>query len=442
MGKRTITKARLESVRGTTTSFFEGVLDGTTLVVKRGFTRAGKTTFTDRNGERFPTAAIARSRFDKLFVRGHYDRLATEELEIEDVVHALAPAASEPRLEAEVLAGRDNAASVYADWLQQHDDPRGELAALALAGKTAEVAAFVAANTTRLFGDLDVKVDSELHDFDWSGGFLTGASLKRSQTKLEVLTAQFLALPIARFVTRLRFGLASNESDNDWSDTMRAVTASRQAAQLRSLRFDDYGSAECELSWTPFGDFSGAWPHLPALEELVIRSGGGGDLGELDLPSLRRFTRISGGLSADEIASIVSARWPRLEQLEVWFGSDNYGAEGTVEMIAPLLAGKAPATLVELGLCNAMFTHELIEPLARSELLPRLRVLDLSNGVLRDDDVDVLLAHAPAFAHLARLDLSRNTLDQRTQQIRAALPNAVVVHQRDPDEERYVGVGE
>ena len=152
--------------------------------------------------------------------------------------------------------------------------------------------------------------------------------------------------------------------------------------------------------------------------------------------------RQSGGLAAREIQAILAATWPRLEKLEIWFGSAGYNAEGSVAMLAPLLDGRVPPTLVHLGLRNAEFTHELVPALAASPLTRKLRVLDLSMGVLRDSDADVLLAHADAFRHLERFDLSENQLVDRRSDIRAALPTAVLDGQRDDDGDRYAALGE
>lgn len=347
-------------------------------------------------------------------------------------------ATREPALESAVREGHAGAETVYADWLLQRGDPRGELA------RASDPNALVGPH----LGALAAQLGTEIRDLEFRHGFLRAASLKRhdidSDTQLGALTQQFLALPVAMFVERLRFGLAGYESDNDWTETIEAVAASEQAAHVRSLRFDDYDMEDQELSWTALGDFSGAWSRLHGLEELVLRAGESGELGDIVLPRLKRFARISGGLSANEIESILKAQWPLLEELQIWFGDDNYGAEGNAEMLGGLLAGEAPATLRHLGLCNAMFANELIEPLSNSVLLRQLRVLDLSKSALTDDDVDAILAAAPKLKHLERVDLSECMFDERVGELRDALPNARLDEQREGygDGDRYVAVGE
>lgn len=457
MATRKVVKVRLENRRDPVVYFRDIVLEGKKLRVEAGNTdtSSGKTSWFEKFGERFATEQEASARFERLVEqasRNFKSSTRTEE-EVQARDEGLARFVENPALEAQVLSAPDSAeqARVFADWLQTQGDARGELAALFQSGRQAQAQEHLLQNADRFFGDLDVKLDNELYDLDWAHGFLRGASLRRrnidSNTDLGALTKSFLALPIARLVTKLRFGLAGYESDNDWSSTMEAIASSAQASQLKALLFNDYMSEDCEISWTAFGDFSSYWRSLPALEVFHLRSGEGGVLGDIELPSLKKFVRESGGLSREEIDSIVRAKWPRLEWLELWFGSENYGAGGSVEAVQPLLDGKVPATLTHLGLVNAEFTQDLVEPLARSKLLGQLKVLDLSKGTLLDEDVEALLRHAGAFKHLDKLILDENLLDSRTAELSAALPNVSVEKQRFDEgytdaENRYAAVGE
>ena len=456
MATRKVVKFRGENRHGDALYFCEIVRDGVKVTCAFGHTDTPtkQPKYTERSGERAASLADADRRFEALIAsRGkNYQAQQRTEEELPAIDETLDAGAFNPSLEAEVATAREPAAtkaaaSVYADWLQTQNDVRGELAALFLGGQEDDARAWLANNPTKLFGDLDVKLHNEVYDLIWEHGFLRGASLKRqsidSDTVLAELTRTFLALPVARLVTELRFGLAGYENDNDWSDTLAAIAESPQAAHLRSLRFDDYTSEDCEVSWTAFGDFSPYWPKLQALEALSIRSGEGGTLGELALPNLRKFVRISGGLGEAEIRAIFSSVWPKLEHLEVWFGSTNYGAAGKLEHLAPLLDGRVPASLAYLGIVNCEFLPDMIEPLAKSPVVKQLRTLDLSAGVLMDQDVDVLLRHADAFRHLDRLDLSQNLLEERADEIYARLPNAKIGDQRDNyDDDRYVALGE
>ena len=196
------------------------------------------------------------------------------------------------------------------------------------------------------------------------------------------------------------------------------------------------------MSWTPFGDFSPYWSKLPSLEWLHVRSGAGGTLGAIELPNLKTFIRESGGLSEGELQSIINAKWPKLERLDVWFGSDGYGAEGSVALVQPLLDGVGIEHVTHLGFVNCEFSSELLVATLQSKVLPKLKVLDFSKGVLGDADVEVLLKNVDRLKHLERLDLSENLIND-VDMLKAAMPNAIVHEQRGDDGEyRYCAVGE
>jgi uncharacterized protein (TIGR02996 family) len=357
-------------------------------------------------------------------------------------------------LEAQCLASPDSPDpwAVYADWLIAQGDPRGELAALHLAGKTGPATNLLAHHYAELCGD-----EEHQYQLEFRHGFAVGATLKlehASLLRLDVLTKQFLDAPIARFIDSLRFGLAHFESNNNWAPTLDVVTRSEQAPRIRALRFDAYTYTDCEISWTPFGDFAFAWTRLPSLELLHIRSGAGGNLGDLVLPRLKTFIFESGGLAGHLVDSIVNAKWPALEHLEIWTGSSNYGAAASLHALRPILAGTGLPELRHLGIVNSELSDSLIPALADSRLLPQLHSLDLSRGVFARTAADALVEHAAAFRHLASIDLSDNVLEpDEIARIRAVLDNVIIGDQREREEDddedgevvalgRYVSLGE
>ncbi|MCA2981029.1 MAG: TIGR02996 domain-containing protein, partial [Myxococcaceae bacterium] len=352
--------------------------------------------------------------------------------------------ASEPEHERACLAAAPDDAGpwqVYADWLQGRGDPRGTLAALFLSGQGAAGTSFLERWREALLGPAAQLVPLEAGALVFRHGFLTQARLWRrrgSATDLSALTRAFLAQPFTRFVTALRFGLASDEADNDWGPTLAALVESPRAAQLSALAFDDFGPDEADLASTPFGDLSRLWAGLPALEHLSLRSGAGGVLGRVEHPRLKSFVRVSTGLSASELRSIGAARWPALERLELWTGSTALGAEVTAEALRPLVEGQALPRLTHLGLVACEEARELVPMLLGSPLLPRLRTLDLSRGLVADAEAGLLLRHADRLRHLERLDLSENLLSPAGRDALArALPNARLDGQRT-DEGRIV----
>jgi uncharacterized protein (TIGR02996 family) len=333
---------------------------------------------------------------------------------------------------------------VYADWLQGRGDARGELAALLLAGKTGEGLGFLDRQREVLFDAVARHLPLEVGDFVFRHGFLTRARLRRHpgrSTDLAALTDAFLHRPVARFVTGLRFGLASYAADNDWGPTLAVLAGSALAPQLTWLAFDDFGPEEAELESTPFGDLSRLWSALPSLEHLRVRSGAGGELGRIEHPGLKTFIRESGGLSSTELSAIVSARWPALEHLALWTGSTQLGAEVSAEALRPLLEGAGLPSLTHLGLINCERSRELVLVLLGSPLLPRLRSLDLSKGLVSDAEAELLIRNAQRLRHLTRLDLSENLIALARDDLAKALPNAHLGRQRT-DEGRVVAVVE
>ncbi len=453
-GERKVVTTRFENTRDGLIFFREVTWDGRVVRIVGGRSsektpQLVEQTF-QQSGEKYATAEEARAAFERQLSMDQQNfKSHTTTASFLPQLEGQAKHVSNPELEAAFEQAnpstRGAAAQVYADWLLGQGDLRGELAA--------HGPAFLEAHASALLGEVDHTLGGELRDLKWSHGFLVGATLKlshfESTSDLATLTAQFLALPVARFVTELRFGLASFESDNDWTETLAAVANSPRGPAITRLEFDDYTSEDCEISWTPFGDFSPFWSKLPSLEWLHIRSGAGGTLGPrqkgdvLHLPNLKTFIRESGGLSEGELQSIINAKWPKLERLDVWFGSDGYGAEGSVELVQPLLDGRGIERVTHLGFVNCEFSSELLVATLQSKVLPKLKVLDFSKGILGDADVDVLLKNADRLKHLERLDLSENLIDD-VERLKTALPNAIVDEQRDDDdgEYRYCAVGE
>lgn len=454
-GHRHVVKVRFSNKRDDLVFVREVTWDGRLLRVhafqaKRAAPETPTNVF-QKLGTKFDTPEEARRAFDaEVSTQSTRFELRSHEVKTLPIATREVTLASDEALEKAFLdadeAKKGDAARVLADWLQSQGDVRGELAAVFQQRGEAAALQFLEEHEA-LLGEVVHALGGELHSLVWSHGFVVGASLKRdgydSRTELEALTRGFLAAPLARFVTDLRFGLASFESDNDWAETLREVVESPRGPFIKKLEFDDYTSEDCEISWTPFGDFSPYWSKLPSLEHLHIRSGAGGVLGDLEFPSLKTFIRESGGLAGDELRAILRTKWPKLERLDLWFGSEGYGAQGSVAVLQPLLDGQGPSGLKHLGLINCEFSEELLPALLQSKVLPRLEVLDLSRGVLMDSDAELLLQHAGKLQHLKRLDLSENLLDASGPKLTAALPNVVIGEQRfDGEENRYCAVGE
>ncbi|WP_426751224.1 WGR domain-containing protein [Myxococcus sp. Y35] len=450
--------ARYEFKEGSSNKFWEITLSGNTFTTRWG--RIG--TDGQEKTQTFASPAEAEKEHDKL-VREKEKKgyvLAGKGEDDEGGEDEGAEAASNPELEAAILKDPDNvdAYLVYGDWLQSQGDPRGELIALQHAASQAtgteasdlkrKATALIKKHPSLLLGELADAVKSEELSVEWHLGFIRSARLGQkdydSDRDIAEATRELLALPSARFIRSLTIGMASFDGENDYGDVISAIAEAGGSKTLTDLFIGDFEYPDdTEISWTHLTDVSAALKVLPNLRTLRLRGGELG-LGDIDLPELREFTVETGGLPLGAIKSIASAKWPKLERLEVWFGSNDYGAEGGVEDIQPILDGKGLPNLKQLGLRNSEFTDALAQVLPTAKVLPQLEKLDISMGTLSDEGARALADKAAAFSHLKQFDLTENTLTEEGQSLLSkAIPHASVGNQREYEEDyRYAAVGE
>jgi hypothetical protein len=155
----------------------------------------------------------------------------------------------------------------------------------------------------------------------------------------------------------------------------------------------------------------------------------------------------TGGLPAVVVRQVAAAELPELTHLELWLGDSNYGADWQFEDLAPILAGDRFPKLEVLGLRNSERADEVAAAVARSPILERLRVLDLSMGNLGDEGGRALLASL-GVRRLDRLDLHHHYLSDEVMARIAALGIEVDLSERckadthGGEEYRYVAVSE
>ncbi|WP_189087686.1 STM4015 family protein [Deinococcus ruber] len=260
--------------------------------------------------------------------------------------------------------------------------------------------------------------------------------------------AALLRLPEA---ARLRVLITGPTTEDDPTDTMSEalpplLAAAPQLSALEGLFLNDLTYEECEISWIQMQSLAPLLAAFPNLRHLGVRGSGEGlTFGALHLPHLETLIIQSGGLPREVVAEVLAADLPELRHLELYFGSENYGATTTIADLAPLLRGDLFPKLKVLGLKNAEFSDEIAAATAHSPLLARLDVLDLSLGMLTDEGARALLGGGAA-THLKTLDLSHHYLsgDMQTE-VRAAFP-ATALLLDDPqdvnDEWRSVAISE
>jgi uncharacterized protein (TIGR02996 family) len=365
---------------------------------------------------------------------------------------------SNPELEKAIFADpydRD-AYSVYADWLQSEGDPRGELIALQIAGKTKAAQELLKKHASEFLGPLaehQKTYDGKDADaFTWKFGFIHGARLSHEsyaneefEGSLAAILEDLLRHPSGKFLTELTMVFNGDPNEADLQDLID-ILAKKAPTTLRKIHIGDfsYNGADTEISWYHVGKLGKLWKGVPNLTDLIVQ-GGEFDLGTIELPNLKSAKFKTGGLSKASAKAIASATWPKIEQLEIWYGDDNYGGDASVKDVEPLLARTDLRALKQLGLRNAQFTNELCQVLPSAKLLKQLSVLDLSMGCMTDEGATQLGENAAALKHLDVLDVSESYLtDAGIKAIKGCGKRVNAAAQRDDDdpEYRHPAVGE
>ena len=162
---------------------------------------------------------------------------------------------------------------------------------------------------------------------------------------------------------------------------------------------------------------------------------------------MRKFTIETGGLDQKIAQALAQSSMPKLEYLELWLGTDDYGFSGDVALYQKVLAQLATPTLRYLGLRDAQIADELAVWLANEPLLSTVETLDLSLGTLGDVGAEALL-QGTQLGNLKRMDLSHHYISEANQEKLNALPFPVRLDDPQEDDEdddevyRYVAVGE
>lgn len=258
--------------------------------------------------------------------------------------------------------------------------------------------------------------------------------------------------PAGHYARKLVLGMPPDE-DTNWhmEGVIEAITSAGPLPFLETLDLSPDADHMDQPSWRRVGDMSGIWAAAPHLKELLLQGSAGSDdgepidFGEMDAPHLEKLIFISGGLNKKVPITIGKTNLPKLKHLELYFGAEDYGNNCSVKDLKGILDGSTLPALETLGLMNSPWEADLITAIANSKILPRIKVLDLSKGVLADKAVAALEANAAKFKHLKELNLEDNYLsDEDGKRLKKALPNARVGEQKDDEdpEYRYTSIAE
>jgi len=287
----------------------------------------------------------------------------------------------------------------------------------------------------------------------WRWGFIDSVRIFNKKdwmdSSFDVLpiVRQIFASPAAAFVRELKLGVIRwMENGEDVPKVLAEVAKLGAAERIRVLRLGDVHDIEIDLAHHPIGKLAVLSKSFPNLEVLTIH-GYEFDLGALELPNLRELVIETCVLSKKNLGAVTKRKWPKLESLRLWFGSEDYGCNCKVKDIEPLLDGSAIPKVKRLGLMNAEFTDRICEALATAKVLRRLEELDLSMGTMGDEGVRALSSSAKALKHLKVLNVSENFLTKKAIAELKKIGCPIVAKEQkeieeDEEEHRYVSASE
>lgn len=357
---------------------------------------------------------------------------------------------------------------VYADWLSEQGDPRGEL--IALHARLAEGAdeeclhalmAHLQEHKATFLGPLEEEVmraetgqptdGLELH---WNLGFIQNARIGRPELtgNLDAVLANLedvLKHDSCRLLQELVIGDITPSRWIEYGPLVeRLAELGPHTTILRfqlgdlvreSLLPDGTLYIERDISAIMLGDVEPLWSALPRLQELVLH-GNHLELGVINAPQLRSLEICSSDIKDGNLSSIIRADLPALERLVLWLGDGEYGEANTLEAITELL-GKPMPSLRHFGLVNSELADDICRQLATSPLREQIRVLDLSMGTMTTDGA--LALAKTSFPVLEKLIVTENYIDATgIEALQGWCSEVISAGQSDPGADRYVAVSE
>ena len=231
-------------------NFFEIRLDGASYCVKLGPRgRGAREQRRARASEQAARDEVAKL-IENHLARGYFEVDAGGRTVTDGQARLDVRVARDEQLEAACRAAPKDAAvhAVYADWLMEQGDPRGEIAAQLRAGKVREGVLLIAKHVELLGG---VKRIPDCFDLKMRHGFVTGLTTSASSI------AMFDA-PLAVFADRV---VVVAETGVTKRDAVEALLGLRRAGELRRL--------ELHGAWSiTVGELGQLFGGLPGLEQL------------------------------------------------------------------------------------------------------------------------------------------------------------------------------
>ena len=270
--------------------------------------------------------------------------------------------------------------------------------------------------------------------------FYTGDQIWNDDSDVEInsltLANDIIADSELSSLDELIVGCWGESYDNPVQSLLDVFVENKDKLQHISRMFiGDMDYEECEVSWIEQGDYSNLLKALPNLKSLTIKGSNELSLGNIDHNNLEELEIICGGLPTSVIKQIASARLPKLKKLNLYFGVEDYGFDGTIEDIASILKADYIKNLTYLGLGDSEIQDEIVEKVVESKNLYNIKTLDLSNGTLTDKGGKMILDNISMFKGLDKLDLTYHYLsEEMMQNLRNTGINVILDEANEPDE--------
>ncbi|MGO4347562.1 STM4015 family protein [Paenibacillus sp. MCAF9] len=231
------------------------------------------------------------------------------------------------------------------------------------------------------------------------------------------------------------WGQAYENSPDSFLETL--ISHKDSFPNLSKLFIGDMGFEECEVSWINQTNLSPLLAAFPNLQSLTIKGSQELSLQPLVHEKLQELVIICGGLPKSVLEEITSAKLPELKKLELYLGVDDYGFDGGIEDVMPLLQGDLFPKLTYLGLKDSEIQDEIAIAIADAPILDQLEILDLSYGTLSDEGGKALLA-SERVKKLKHLNLSYHYMsDELLLRWKQAGLSVDVTDQQETDEDDW-----
>ncbi|OXM86748.1 STM4015 family protein [Paenibacillus rigui] len=224
--------------------------------------------------------------------------------------------------------------------------------------------------------------------------------------------------------------------ENDSSEIVEALVRLKDRfPKLRSLFIGDMSYEECEVSWINQSNLGPILSAYPELTSFTIKGSTGLSLEPAHHDKLEELTIICGGLGKNVIASISDGSFKSLKKLELYLGVEEYGFDGSLDDVLPLIEpGKFPQ-LTYLGLKDSEIQDDIAVAVANAPIVDQLHTLDLSMGTLSDVGAEALI-NSERIKRLELLDLSYHYMsDEMMNRWKQSGLNVDISDQQDADDD-------